>query len=331
MPNSQDFLTVQISSEQHHMRLDSSLALLCPDLSRARIQQLIEQGNVEKKIGTSTQIIKKSSHSVSENDFYTIKIPAPIPSELQPLTYQLDICYEDEHLLVINKPINMAVHPGASHFQDTLVNVLLAHCGDSLSGIGGVERPGIVHRLDKDTSGVMVIAKHDRAHKHLAEQIATRQAKRIYQAICFGTPLIPKGVINTKIGRHPVHRHKMMVRKKDGREATTHYHVLERFPEAKACLIECQLETGRTHQIRVHMTHIGNPIVGDKIYGNAPANLKKILTTEMFEEISNFPRQALHAHQLSFIHPISNQPILCKTELPDDMKNLLQRLRETAP
>lgn len=328
MKHSQDFLTVIIGEEQNRLRLDSSLAALCSDFSRARIQQLIEQGHVEKINADSAKTITKPSHSVNTNEQYKITIPAAEASDLQPLSYKLDVCYEDEHLLVINKPINMAVHPGANHFQDTLVNALLAHCGASLSGIGGVERPGIVHRLDKDTSGVMVVAKHDRAHRNLAEQIATRQAKRLYQAICWGIATKKQGIINTKIGRNPSNRQKMMVRRRDGREAITNYQVLEEFPAQKISLIECQLQTGRTHQIRVHLTHIGNPIIGDKTYGRSPANIRQILSTEIFAETHNFPRQALHAHQLSFIHPISNQPIICNAEMPADMQNLLQKLRQ---
>lgn len=279
-----------------------------PGFSRNRLQQLILQGQVTAEGATITD----ASAKVKPGETYIITIPPLISLDLLPSAIELSVVFEDADLLVIDKPAGMTVHPGPGHTDDTLVNALLAHCGASLSGIGGVMRPGIVHRIDKDTSGLLVVAKHDGAHKHLSAQLAARTLKRQYLAVVKGIPRPGSGRIDAPIARAPTNRKKMAV-VGSGKAAVTHYKIEEAFKDA--ALVHCILETGRTHQIRVHLSHIGHPLVGDQAYGRKG-------------KIFDFPRQALHATQLNLLHPITEKEMEFLSPLPQDMQQLLAELRK---
>ncbi|MFY9287664.1 MAG: RluA family pseudouridine synthase, partial [Alphaproteobacteria bacterium] len=255
---------------------------------------------------------------VKESEHYSILIPPPEPAQPEAQDIELDVVFEDKDLLVINKPAGMVVHPAPGNRDQTLVNALLAHCGKSLSGIGGVARPGIVHRLDKDTSGLMVVAKNDAAHQALTAQFSDRSLSRIYQAVVWGAPTPKTGKIEVPIGRHARDRKKQAVTSR-GKTALTYYTVLENF--SLASLVECKLATGRTHQIRVHLAHIKHPVIGDPVYGANKTRMKGN------EELCTFPRQALHAAQLQFIHPRSKKSLRFLAKLPKDMADLLKALR----
>jgi 23S rRNA pseudouridine1911/1915/1917 synthase len=304
----QETHTVSIEASQGGQRLDKCLAAALPAFSRSRLQQLIAGGQVSGQGGTITD----AAHKVKPGEAYSVSEPPPEPMALQASDVTLSVVYEDAHLLVIDKPAGMTVHPAPGHSHDTLVNALLTHCGDSLSGIGGVSRPGIVHRIDKDTSGLLVVAKHDAAHRHLAAQLAARTLKREYRAVVFGRPNPLSGTIEGNIARSHANRQKMAVVKAGGKSAITHYRTLETF--ANASLVACVLESGRTHQIRVHMTHIGHPLLGDPVYGRK---------TNAY----GFARQALHAAALTLIHPASGERMDFSVPLPDDMQALLDALR----
>ena len=304
-------------------RLDKAVAALAPDFSRTRLQNLIDAGECL----LNGKICSTPSRKVEIFDHITIAIPQSVDADPEPENIPLDIIFEDEDLLVVNKPAGMVVHPAAGHASGTLVNALLYHCGESLSGINGVKRPGIVHRLDKDTSGLMMVAKNDFAHHHLSEQLQDRSLSRVYYALVIGVPIPIKGRVETLIGRHPSNRLKMAVLQRDGREAATNYLVLETYRDNFA-LVECRLETGRTHQIRVHMEHIKHPLVGDPLYGPQDNALVSRLSKagyvdDAYDTIKNFPRQALHAAQISFIHPRSEDDMTFDVPLPDDMAALL--------
>lgn len=317
-----DTTTITIPTTFVKERLDKALALLLPDLSRARVRQLIEGGCVSLQGKT----IEDAKYRVKPDQVFAVKIPKAEPSQMQPADIPLDIVFEDEHMLVINKPAGLTVHPGAGNHQDTLANALLAHCGDSLSGIGGVERPGIVHRIDKDTSGLLVVAKHDVAHRHLSEQLAARTLKRQYVAICWGVPNVREGVIEANIGRSQRDRKKMAVVKEGGKTATTHYKVTRRFGEL-ASLVECELETGRTHQIRVHMTHLGHPLIGDVTYGSSHAKFLRQCDGALHDFIKEgFKRQALHAARLRLIHPKTEESMAFEAPLPAELSQLVELL-----
>ena len=312
--------TVIAESKDKKSRIDKCLAKHIPTLSRSFIQKLIEQGYACLNEET---IITNTAYKVKPEDSITLIVPPPTATEMVPVDIPLDIVYEDDYFLVVNKPVGMTVHPGAGNYQDTLANALLFHCKDRLSGIGGVERPGIVHRLDKDTSGVMLAAKTDEAHRVLSEKIANKDVKRIYRAFCWGVPKQNRGTIETLIGRHPQHRQKMAVLPSGGKEAVTHYEVLENFGNI-ASLVECRLQTGRTHQIRVHMTHIGHSLIGDPVYGKAPGKLP----LKLAEFLKGFQRQALHSYQLQLEHPIQHHALSFEADLPEDMQQLEMVLRE---
>jgi 23S rRNA pseudouridine1911/1915/1917 synthase len=320
--------TVKASESDHGIRLDKLLATHLPEFSRARLQALLAEGHVT----FNGKLFDDASHRVRLDEEYHVTVPPAVEAEPQAQKIDLDIVYEDKDLLVINKSSKMVVHPGAGNHDGTLVNALLAHCGDQLSGIGGVKRPGIVHRLDKETSGLMVVAKNDAAHHGLSEQLSSRKLKRVYQAIVWGLPSPASGTIETQIGRSKVNRQKMAVLGMDsgGKEAITEYKIIENFGLI-ASLVECRLQTGRTHQIRVHMAHIGNWLVGDPVY-KRPSIVKFMKTAKTEEGLSaalrDFPRQALHAAALEFIHPIGKNKISLKAELPGDMQELLGRLRQ---
>lgn len=299
--------TFSVSAEEAGTRLDSYLAEKTGDISRSYLQKLITDGAV-----TVNGKTVKSNYKAKAGDTITGTVPAATPVEILPEPMDLDIVYEDSDLLIVNKPIGMVVHPAHGHYTGTLVNGLLHHCKD-LSGINGKMRPGIVHRIDKDTSGLLMIAKNDLAHQGLAAQLKEHSIKRAYYALVQGVIAEPAGFIDAPIGRHPNERKKMAVTHKNSKEARTHYYVKERF--AKQTFIECRLETGRTHQIRVHMAYIGHPLVGDPLYGTRKNNL-------------DFPGQALHAYAIGFVHPRTGEELYFETPLPQHFKDVLAELSQ---
>lgn len=301
-------------------RLDRALAAALPSLTRSRVKALIESRRVALADGRT---IEEPSRKVKTGERFVVDIPEPESAEPLPQAMALDVLYEDGDLLVLNKPAGLVVHPAPGNPDHTLVNALLAHCGDSLSGIGGVRRPGIVHRLDKDTSGVMVVAKNDFAHHRLAKLFAAHDLTRVYTALVWGTPKPAKGTIEGAIGRHPVDRKRMAVRKTSGRAATTEYWTERRFgpPLAPvASLVGAKLGTGRTHQVRVHLAHIGCPVVGDPVYGRKPRNALGP------PSLKTFGRQALHAAVLEFRHPRTGREMRFASELPQDFRMLVSEL-----
>ncbi|MEY4838093.1 MAG: hypothetical protein RLZZ475_1952 [Pseudomonadota bacterium] len=298
-------------------RLDKALAE-ATGLSRARVQGLIEEGRVDVAGKTATS----ASMKVAEGTPFRIILAAAMPAEALPEEIPLIIAYEDQHLVVVDKPAGMVVHPAVGNVTGTLVNALLHHCRGNLSGINGVARPGIVHRIDKDTSGLLVVAKSDAAHEGLAVQFAAHTVHRRYIAVCAGHPSPGEGTIDARIGRSDADRKKMTVLPKNssrGKTAVTHYKVLEKLDEAS--VIECRLETGRTHQVRVHCASIGHPLLGDPVYGRTPKPLRPLL------ERLGFARQALHAAELGFVHPLTGENIRFRSELPADMAELIDQLR----
>jgi len=297
---------LRAEAEDAGLRLDAFLGLKLPDMSRSRGEKLIETGCV-----TLAGKVLRKNHRVSQGECFEILLPEPEPSELTPQDIPLDILYEDGDLLVINKPKGLVVHPAPGHPDGTLVNALLWHCGDSLSGIGGVSRPGIVHRLDRDTSGLMLCAKNDLAHQALSAQLSDRSLHRVYEAVLRGTPRELSGTVDAPIGRHPTERKKMAVTP-SGRPAVTHYRVLESFPGFSH--VECELETGRTHQIRVHMARLGHPVAGDPLYGGAG--------------VLGLESQCLHARRIRFIHPSTGEAMEFASQLPEEFTRVLAALRE---
>lgn len=302
-----------------HMRLDKFLSQKLTNLSRSRIQALIKEGQVR----SGGKIISDPAHKIKSGQTYNITIPQIREVRIAAQSIPLDIVYEDKDILVLNKPPGLVVHPAAGNLDGTLVNALLAHCGDSLSGIGGEKRPGIVHRIDKDTSGILVIAKHDIAHQNISKQFADHSIERSYQAFVWGIPNPAKGSVSGNIGRSPQNRKKMAVVKSGGKRAATHYRTLKTFAGAVS-LVECNLETGRTHQIRVHMTHIGHPLIGDQTYGKA--HKIKGLEKELGDYLYHYSRQALHAATLGFHHPVTGQFMQFKAPLPKDLEILAEKL-----
>jgi 23S rRNA pseudouridine1911/1915/1917 synthase len=298
------FYKIQPDESHESIRLDLFLTKILPDLSRARAQALIDTSCV-----TNNQAKKISASSkVKSANIYNIFVPEAITADPLPQDIQLNIIYEDADLIVIDKPIGLVMHPAPGNEDQTLVNALLHHCGESLSGIGGVKRPGIVHRLDKDTSGLVVIAKNDITHQDLTRQFSDRSIDRAYKALVWGIPHPLNGSVEGHIGRHPTNRKKMAVVKHNGRYALTHYKTLKTFSPF-ASLIECKLATGRTHQIRVHLASIGHPVIGDPVYGGL--KFPKKFNNEMIQqEIENHKGQLLHAFRLGFIHPISKKHLV---------------------
>lgn len=298
-------------------RLDKALAE-ATGFSRARVRGLIDQGRVDVAGKTATS----ASMKVAADTPFRIIIAAAMPAEAQPEEIPLIIAYEDAQLIVVDKPAGMVVHPAVGNITGTLVNALLHHCRGNLSGINGVARPGIVHRIDKDTSGLLVVAKTDAAHEGLAVQFAAHTVHRRYLAVVAGHPSPAEGTIDERIGRSDADRKKMTVLPKNssrGKIAVTHYKVLERFDDAS--LIECRLETGRTHQVRVHCASTGHALLGDPVYGRTPKPLRPLL------ERLGFARQALHAAELGFIHPLTGEMLRFRSELPADMAELIDQLR----
>ena len=296
-------------------RLDKALAD-ASGLSRERVKSLIAEGRVMLDGNPAAQ----PSLKPAEGTVFRIAVPEAAPAAAAPQDIPLSIVFEDEHLLVVDKPAGLVVHPAAGNPDGTLVNALLHHCRGQLSGIGGVARPGIVHRIDKDTSGLLVVAKSDVAHVGLARQFADHSIERAYLAVVAGTPVPPAGTVTGAIARSKVNRKKMaIVEDGRGKHAVTHFRTLETL--GGAALVECRLESGRTHQVRVHMSSIGHPLLGDPVYGRTPKNLRNALAEECFS------RQALHAARLGFIHPVSGEKLQFSSALPTDMERLIERLK----
>jgi len=315
-----------IEFPEHESRIDKALNELCEDLSRTRLQALIESGNVR----LNGAVCETANKKLKMGDVIELDIPPPVAALPEAQDIALDIVFEDKDLLVINKPAGMVVHPGAGNFKNTLVNALLHHRADDLSGIGGVMRPGIVHRLDKETSGLMVAAKNDIAHRGLAGQLESRTLTRVYKALVIGVPFPSKGTVDQPLGRHPSSRMKMAIRRKGGKEARTHFSVEKKFRDEFA-LVECKLESGRTHQIRVHMESIRHPLIGDNLYGPQDSALKAALKRAGYQEkdaqiVMDFPRQALHAASIAFVHPVTGDSLSFNAALPADLRKLLKIL-----
>jgi 23S rRNA pseudouridine1911/1915/1917 synthase len=311
---------VSVSDAQAGQRLDRVLTESLEAFSRSRLKGLIESGQVTR----NDEVCRQPALKVSVGDQLEVTIPAAVDAVPLGQAMDLRILFEDSHLLVLDKPAGLVVHPAPGNPDGTLVNALIAHCGDGLTGIGGVKRPGIVHRLDKDTSGVMVAAKTAEAHAALVTQFSDRTVDRAYRALVWGRPMPPIGEIEGPIGRHPKNRKKMAVVTRGGKAALTRYRSLESYGDGLATLIECKLETGRTHQIRVHLTHRKHPLIGDPAYGRPGGRraLPKALDSDETAILTEFPRQALHAFRLGFTHPDTGQHIDFETEMPDDMLKL---------
>ena len=307
-----------VTASDHGMRLDKFLVLTLQDLSRSRLSGLITSGYVK----SGDKVLTEPAYKVKEGQKIDVTIPPLIEAIPLPQEIPLDILYEDNDVIVINKPPGLVVHPAPGNLLGTLVNALLNHCGESLSGIGGVKRPGIVHRLDKETSGILVAAKNDKAHHGLAHQLATHTMHRVYHALVWGKFIIPLGSIEGAIGRDLRNRQRMTIRQ-GGKFARTHYKVLKSFGTF-ASLVECRLETGRTHQIRVHLTSKGHPLIGDTLYGRPPRAIPLALKNYLAH---TWPkgRHALHARELSFSHPTTHEILHFSTDLPQDMKDLIEQ------
>jgi len=310
-------IKLEPNDSDYGKRLDLYLSKSISDISRSRLKELIKQGYVCQNQST----IRDPNHRINSHDHILINIPKPSPPIPQGEDIPLDIHYEDEYLIVINKPAGLVVHPGAGNLRGTLVNALISHCGEKLKGVGGVERPGIVHRIDKDTSGLIAVAKNDIAHQSLSDQFSNHTIRREYEAIVFGILKESKGRIETFIRRSSTNRIKMSADLKSGKNAITYYQVKKTFGMIASHLI-CRLETGRTHQIRVHMSHIGNSIIGDQLYKNNKINLDYSVK----EKLSFFNRQALHARSIIFEHPKTRQTMSFNVSPPKDFKNLIDVL-----
>ncbi len=316
-------LALTIPDEAKNERLDRALAALLPNMSRSRLKALIEAGNLTLTETGAT--IDEPSLRVKPGQAFTLAIPDAVRPDPVGQDIALDIAYEDDDIIVVDKPAGMVVHPAPGNADGTLVNALIAHCGDSLSGIGGVKRPGIVHRIDKDTSGLLIAAKNDAAHHALSEAFAAHDIERAYKCLVWGLPSPKAGTIETLIGRHPTHRQRMAVVSRNGKEAITHYRVEQVFGLG-AALVECRLETGRTHQIRVHLTHQGHPLIGDPVYGRATIARRAQLSEGARDAAKTFPRQALHAALLGITHPRTDIHMTWESEIPADMKELARHL-----
>jgi len=325
-------IVAEVPAEAAGQRLDAWLAASLEGLSRSRLQALIRAGAV----ALQGAAVRDASRKVQAGERFTVLPPEPEDPEPRGEPIPLDILYEDEDVIVVNKPAGLVVHPGAGNWTGTLVNALIHHCGASLSGIGGVRRPGIVHRLDKDTSGVMVVAKTEQAHRALSEAFADHgragELRRAYQALVWGAPGRNTGTVDAPLGRarDRILRAVVPQDRDDARHAVTHYTVTERFPdwgEAFASLVVCRLETGRTHQIRVHMAHIGHPVIGDPDYGRGFRTKANRLAEPLRSAVSGFPRQALHARLLEFSHPRTHLPMTFEAPLPRDMGELIGAFR----
>ena len=300
-------IVMEITHEMEGERIDKCISNYLESLSRSYIQKIIKDGKAYVN-----DAVVKANYKVKVDDKVQFEIPDCEEPDIPPQDIPLDILYEDKDILIVNKPKDMVVHPAPGHYEGTLVNAIMFHCKDELSGINGVLRPGIVHRIDKDTTGSIIICKNDEAHRKIAQQLKEHSITRKYRAIVYGRIMEEEGTVNAPIGRHPTDRKKMAINEKNGKPAVTHYKVLERFD--KYTYIECQLETGRTHQIRVHMTSIGHPLLGDEVYGNAKCPFK-------------LEGQTLHAMTIGFIHPTTGEYVEYEAPLPEYFEHLLQILR----
>ena len=302
-------INFKVDVEKAGIRIDRYLADVCLDFSRSYLQKLLK----DQMVSANGKVVK-ANYKTRAGDEVALQVPDMQPLDIKPEEIPLDILYEDEWLMVVNKPKDMVVHPSAGHMEGTLVNAVMAHCGEHLSGINGVLRPGIVHRIDMDTTGALVICKSDFAHQSLAEQLSVHSITRKYRAIVHGNLKEDEGTVRGAIGRHPTDRKKMAINERNGKPAVTHYRVLERF--GNYTYIECQLETGRTHQIRVHMASIGHPLLGDAVYGPKKCPVK------------NLQGQTLHAMVLGFIHPRTGAYMEFEAPLPEYFSNLLLQFRK---
>lgn len=326
-------LRLTVSTQEAGQRLDRWLVSRLEGMSRARVQALIAEGAVTR--GRAT--IGEANQRVKPEEVYDVCVPPPADLDVAAEAMELAVVYEDADVIVIDKPAGLVVHPGAGHASGTLVNALMAHCGKSLSGIGGVMRPGIVHRLDKDTSGLLVVAKNDVAHQSLSEQFKSHGAdgrlQRIYRALVWGVPPLPQGTIDAPLTRSATNRTKISIAKgAAGRHAVTHYRLLETFPgsagKPAVSLLELQLETGRTHQIRVHLAHIGHPVLADPVYGAGFKTRVTTLTDRGRAAVEALGRQVLHAAGLGFAHPRSGRQLAFESDFPKDIQNVISALQD---
>jgi 23S rRNA pseudouridine1911/1915/1917 synthase len=306
-------IEARISDGADGWRLDRALADAVPTLSRERLKTLIAAGQVTGPEGLARDPARKTAAGA----LFSVAVPEPVPAHNEAQDIALNVVFEDEHLIVVDKQAGLVVHPAAGNLDGTLVNALLHHCAGQLSGIGGVARPGIVHRIDKDTSGLMVAAKTDRAHEGLARQFKAHSIDRRYKAIVAGVPRLLQGTVDAPLARSPINRKKVAI-VGNGRRAVTHWSKLRELRDA--ALVECRLETGRTHQVRVHMASIGHPLVGDPVYGRTKPGHRALLET------LGFQRQALHAAHLGFIHPVNSSALSFQSEMPADMQELFNKL-----
>ena len=315
-------IVYHIKKEHQGTRLDRFLISTTQEMSRTYLQRLIRDGDVT----VNDKVAKQPSYLLRDGDRVCLTLPPPQPLDtIEPEHIPLDILHEDSHLLVLNKPAGVLVHPANGINDGTLVNALLAHCRTDLSGIGGVERPGIVHRLDKDTSGILVVAKTDIAHRKLSAQFEQHSITRQYVAVVCGTPTEATGTIDARIARSRRDRRRMTTVKTHGRHAVTHYEVLERYPQF--ALVQLTLETGRLHQIRVHLQHIGHPVTGDAVYGGERRALNDANTAALKQTLAQLKRQALHARLLGFEHPATNENLTFSAPMPNDIQRVVDALR----
>ena len=301
--------TFEVNLEQEGERLDKYLSIIYPDISRSFFQKLIKDNGI-----SVNDKVEKASYRMCLEDIVTITFPEAVETSIDPENIPLDILYEDDDLLIVNKPKGMVVHPSAGHYSGTLVNAIMYHCKDSLSGINGEIRPGIVHRIDMDTTGSLIVCKNDSSHVNIAEQIKIHSVNRIYEGIVFGNVKEDEGTIDAPIGRHPVERKKMAINESNGKPAITHYKVLKRF--GNYTYMQFKLETGRTHQIRVHMASIGHPLIGDSLYASGKTPFK------------NLNGQTLHAKLIGFVHPSTREYVEFEAPLPEYFENLLLLLQK---
>ncbi|MBL4692786.1 MAG: RluA family pseudouridine synthase [Magnetovibrio sp.] len=324
--NIQTTYTVKVPKNKAGVRLDKFLAEEVEGYSRSRIKALMDQGHVTLTLKSVEQPAQDASRKVRDGEEYTVHIPAVVAAEPVAQDIPLHVVYEDDDVIVIDKPPGLVVHPAAGNADGTLVNALLFHCGASLSGIGGVARPGIVHRLDKGTGGLMIAAKNDAAHVALCEQFADHSMDRAYLALVWGVPMPPKGTIEGHIGRSPQNRKKMAIVDRGGKSAVTHFKVLKTLGDV-AALVECRLETGRTHQIRVHMTSIGHPIIGDPVYGGGGKSRRSKLTPHARAIVDQLDHQALYAYELGFVHPTTQEKMFLQNQKDNLICNLYDELK----
>ncbi len=323
--NNKVFFTSPVDDTQKALRIDKFIANQIAEFSRAQVQRLIEDGCVF----ADDEAIVDKNYKTRLGDIYQINLPEPQAAIPSPENIPLDILFEDDDLIVVNKPAGMTVHPAAGVHSGTLVNALLYHCKDSLSGIGGVARPGIVHRIDRNTSGILVVAKNDLTHRNLADQFYNHSIERTYYALVYGAPMPRSDTIYGNIARSPYDRKKMAIVQNGGKNAITHYQTIEVYLNNAVSLVKCNLETGRTHQIRVHLSSIGCNLVGDDVYVKAKKTLVK-LPLDVKNYVNNFPRQALHAFSLGFIHPRTKQFLAFQTDFPEDMQTLIKKLKDVS-